>query len=1183
MAAPLTPQQARAVEHRGTSVVLASGAGCGKTHVLTARYLSHLRLDGVGVGEVVAITFTERAAREMRGRIRAAVAAELARTPPGTDAHARWRRHLRDLETAPVTTIHAFAAGLVRQHAAAAGIDPGFEVLDDTLAANLRTDSLRAALHRLLTDDGPAGDDLRELVVLFGWAAVQEAVDAFLLDPDPPAWDAWLARPADDIARAWLAARREALPGWVEYLSTAAPKVAHCLGVLRRAAPPSPDGKATAAFLLDGVARLPDANDLAAAVGELVERAKVGRTGKQVWGEADYPAVQKAFEDFRRDLPEKLAVFTADPGKIEEAAEVGRRVVRVAAAAYAAYRDRKRRAAAADFHDLLTLARDLLRDHPTVRAALRERFRFLLLDELQDTDPVQMELVEHLCGAGLHHGQLFAVGDVKQSIYRFRGAEVGLFRGLRAGVPAAGRMDLTRNFRSQPGVIGFVNALCRSWFPDEAPLDTHRPAVTDGGNVEFLWSVPQRGARNAERGTDGGEAADRVSRAAVLGAEADAVARRVVELLDDPTPRVADRDGAPRRVRAEDVVLLFRSMGHVATYEAALRRHGLDYYLVGGRAFFAQQEVYDLLNLLRAVENPQDGLSLAGALRSPFCNLSDEALHLIGTHKEGVWAGLFDDERFATLPADQQPAVARARRFLAGWRAAKDRLPIAGLLNRVFGDSGYDAATQFEFLGDRKLANLWKLTDLAREFDRTGFGLPEFTARLSDLVARQPREEQAATQPENADVVKLMSVHQAKGLEFPVVIVPDLGAPARGDRHPVARWHRRLGCLARLPADVLEAEREAGDVPFSELPDRLGRVLDQLADWQEDLRVLYVACTRARDLLILSAGLPEPFPPGSPTRPPAKAASHWLTALADRFDLRTGECLEPGEPARARVRLVEPGAPGTAGPPPASDSEQKPVDWSSFRIPHSAFRIPAVVSLPALERFARGEAVASVADGHAVGREWATVREQLDLLPPEEAAFRAALRRWDPRDPDGWQAPLTDHLAELPDPAPADRLADAVRPLFERFAASPLRAALAAAGACRWDVEFLLDLRAVAGTTDALLDPARDPLPVVRGLIDVLYRDAAGWHVVGIHLREVSGRDPWADRRPGLAAAAWAVRAALGETPRTIRLLDLVAGEVVEESARKLKYPACFAALAKALRAWERAAADARGAGRTAL
>src|SRR5262249_13896305 len=147
---------------------------------------------------------------------------------------------------------------------------------------------------------------------------------------------------------------------------------------------------------------------------------------------------------------------------------------------------------------------------------------------------------------------------------------------------------------------------------------------------------------------------------------------------------------------------------------------------------------------------------------------------ILSRPRDGLWAGLHDPATWGRLPADQREAADRARRHLDRWHGLKDRLPIARLLGAVFADSGYDAAPQFEHLGDRKLANLWKLVDLARTFDRSGlFGLAEFITRLGDLVRSQPREEQAATQPENVDVVRLMSIHQAKGLEFPVVFVPD--------------------------------------------------------------------------------------------------------------------------------------------------------------------------------------------------------------------------------------------------------------------------------------------------------------------------------------------------------------------------------------------------------------------------
>ncbi|HJT77651.1 MAG TPA: UvrD-helicase domain-containing protein, partial [Gemmataceae bacterium] len=747
----LTGQQRLAVVSRDVSVVLSSGAGCGKTHVLTQRYLSHLRDDGAEVGQVVAITFTDRAARQMRDRIRRAVLDNV--RAAATDAEAeRWAGHLRALETAQISTIHAFCAMLLRQHAVEAGLDPRFDVLEDVLSVNLETEALTACLQRLLTTPAGAGEDLRELVLLYGWPAVVEAVQHLLRAWDERPWQEWLDLSAERVAEDWQQrARAELLPRYVDYLLAASPKIARCLDLLRRKPPvPGSPLAANVQRLLDGMPRLTEASDLAAAVEEMTEAAKVGRQGPRSWPEPDdYQAVKKALEEFRAELrTQQLEAFAGPVEGLADAALAGQRFLRVAREAALAYRERKRQHGVVDFQDLLLMARDLLRDNADVRARLQERYRFLLIDELQDTDPVQMRLVESLCGAGLTAGKLFAVGDHKQSIYKFRGANVRLFRDLRDQVPHEGRQGLTVNFRSQPAILDFANALLGRDMEAYEPLEAHRGPLNAGPCVEFLWSPRSDRENVAEsRRREAEWIARRI--AAMMGSEA-----LVAERTDDGGERL-------RPVRRGDVVLLFRAMSNVHLYEAALRQHGLDYYLVGGRAFFAQQEIYDLLNLLRALENPQDAVSLAGTLRAPFCCLSDEALYVLGRCRGGLWAGLHADDLRARLPEDQRGPADRARRHLDAWRAVKDRLPIAALLGRVFADSGYDAATQFEFLGDRKLANLWKLLDLARTFDRSGlFGLADFIARLADLVKAQPREEQAATQPESADVVRLMTIHQ---------------------------------------------------------------------------------------------------------------------------------------------------------------------------------------------------------------------------------------------------------------------------------------------------------------------------------------------------------------------------------------------------------------------------------------
>jgi ATP-dependent helicase/nuclease subunit A len=893
----LTRQQHRAVHTRAVSVVLSSGAGCGKTHVLTERYLSHLR-EGTEVGQIVAITFTDRAARQMRGRIRKAIREQLRVGSLTEDEAATWARHLRGLETASISTIHAFCGTLLRQHAVEAGLDPNFDVLEEVLAVNLEGEAVSVCLRKLLTSQTVAGDDLRQLVLLYGWRPVREAVADLVRAWDAERWGRWLATPPERVAAEWREHGRAVLwPRHVEFLLHARPRIARCMALLRRH-PPLPGPMAeNVRYLLSALPRLAEAADVADTVKRLTEAAKVGRVGAKAWPDAAvYAEIKDALEGFREELRgQRLESFGEGAAGLEEAALAGQRMLRVAGEAAQPYRERKRSLGVVDFQDLLLLARDALRTHPEVRARLQDRYRFLLIDELQDTDPVQMELVEYLCGGGLTEGKLFAVGDQNQSIYRFRGADVQLFQELRRKVAHDGRLGLSVNFRSQPAILDFTNALLGHRLADYEPLQAHEPQVNPGPCVEFLWSPrPKRPSagdgEGAERTTS--ERATAHDAAAARAVEADWIARRIVGILEGP-PLVVDREGDPSRLRPArpgDVVLLFRAMSHVHLYEAALRRCGLDYYLVGGRAFFAQQEIYDLLHLLRALENPQDALSLAGTLRSPFCCVSDEALFVLGRHRQGLWAGLQDEGCEERLPQNQVSPVRRARCHLRAWRAVKDRLPIAHLLGRVFADSGYDAATQFEFLADRKLANLWKLVDLARRFDGSGlFGLAEFTARLGDLVRSQPREEQAATQPENADVVRLMTIHQAKGLEFPVVIIPDVAAPPGGAPSPVCRWDRRLGCVARPPADEETP-------PFPDFAWRLWQTQTTLEEWEEDQRTLYVACTRARDYLVLSAALPEAFQP----------ANAWMLALTERFDPATGRCLaDVPEDRRPMVRVFD--------------------------------------------------------------------------------------------------------------------------------------------------------------------------------------------------------------------------------------------------------------------------------------
>jgi ATP-dependent helicase/nuclease subunit A len=1087
MSSPLTPQQERAVTTREVSVVLSSGAGCGKTHVLTERYLSHLLVDGAEVGQIVAITFTDRAARQMRGRIREVLTRRL-RESASDDEAAIWARHLRGLESAPISTIHAFCGTLLRQHAVEAGVDARFDVLEEVLAVNLEAEALQICLQHLLTAQAEAGEDLRQLVLRYGWRSVVEGVRHLLQRWDEQRWIAWLQRSETAIAAEWQEqARKDLLPRYVEYLLGGRPAIARCLALLQRF-PPRPGPMVESVRLIqEKLPRLAEAQDLEQAVKELTEAAKVNRGGAKAWPDADvYEQIKKAFTDFRDELRgQNLEIFTAATDGLEEAIGVGRCLVRVVREVHRTYAERKRLHGVVDFQDLVVLTQQLLRRHADVRARLQERYHFVLLDEAQDTDPVQMELLELLCGARRTEGKLFAVGDANQSIYRFRGADVQLFQALRRDIPHQGRLGLTVNFRSQPAILDFANALLGHRLADYEPLQAFHPQINPDPCIEFLWSPrPEKATAAQER----------------LG-EARWIARRLAAMIGRET-RVVDREQDPTRLRplkAGDIVLLFRAMSNVPLYEAALREYGLHYYLVGGRAFFAQQEIYDLLNLLRALENPQDSVSLAGTLRSAFCCLSDEALFVLARHKDGLWAGLNDVFQEALLPPDQAEPVRRARHHLQRWRALKDRLPIARLLGAVFADSGFDAATQLEVMADRKLANLWKLLDLARTFDRSGlFGLAEFIARLGDLVKSQSREEQAATQPENADVIRLMSIHQAKGLEFPVVAIPDMMARGGGSAHPIAEWDDHLGCVARPPSDE-------GGIPFPDCGWQWLQAQNQLEEWREDLRILYVACTRARDYLILSSSVPEPLVP----------VNAWMLTLTERFDPHSGACLVAGIPRERVPRVI---VYDRLRPPPEPASAAEPLQTGPPIIRAIPDGRPALTVFgPSAEETGPEE----VGGFRSVSR--------------EDEVMHAVLAGWDFSDPAGWQ-PLLAALTASWEPDRVSEMAEG----FQRFAASALRNELAFAGNLQRDVEYWLR-RGSDGSIE-------------RGRIDFLWQDQQGsWQLLLAVWRNSGERDAeriWQEHQEALTTVAATLHCQVGVWPRGLGVLILPAATMARRAGR---------------------------------
>jgi ATP-dependent helicase/nuclease subunit A len=841
----LTAEQADAVARRAEPLLLSAAAGSGKTSVLVQRFVAAVRDDGIAPARILAITFTERAAGELRARVRARLL-ELGD-----------RQAARDTEAAFVGTFHGFCARLLRAHPLAVGLDPAFTILDEGLAGRVRESAFALALPEFLHLRGPSTGERAEAVDLLAAYRI-ERVRAMI-----------------ERAYAELRSRGERLP--------------------RLPAPPAWEpGLAPAAAPAEtepGVAAAVDA--------EVDVRARA---------DAHAHAAQAC-----RLLDELLHDFGL------------------------AYERLKRARRAVDFDDLELLAGELLSEREAVRAAWSERFDLLMVDEFQDTNARQLGIL-----AALDRGNLFTVGDELQSIYGFRHADVRLFRERREQLRQTGAsLRLTRNFRSREAVLAVVNATFGPRFPDYSPLLAGQ-ADAEGARQEGE-SAPAAGSHaRAPRSaacepevelllTDarGWEERDDLAGPIAAGlphaqlwrqAEARMLAQRVAELVHTG------------RARAGEVVVLLRAAGDLDVFERALQLAGLR-TLAGVGAFWGHQQIADLIAYLRALANPLDEVALYEALASPLAGCSMDCLALLAgatrAGRRGVWetalavdagergggepaAGPTPGDRDALpaagLAAGDRDALASFCEWFARERAASPRRAICELLERAIDARGYRTHVLGLDWPERRMANVHKLLRLARRFEASeGRDLRGFLDHVEYLRHAVRVEPDAPVEGAEPDAVRLMTIHAAKGLEFPVVCVADLGRQPNAQTPDLLVDGERVGLrLVRL-----DGARSSPALDYEALcRERLGREVE------EEDRILYVAMTRARERLLLSGALDFARWPASrqgvaPIAWLAGALSAELPALAGGGDVAVRDLPIGDGSVSVRCRLNTPATVGT--------------------------------------------------------------------------------------------------------------------------------------------------------------------------------------------------------------------------------------------------------------------------------
>lgn len=852
-----TSQQTIAIETHDKNLIVAAGAGSGKTRVLVERYFRLLQNNpDWQLNSLVAITFTREAALEMRNRVRVQLEGYLKTDETGWAAHL-----LAQMDSARIDTIHALCATLLRANAAEAGVDPTFDVLDEVDAGLLVDDVVNDVLQSLSGDDP---DDIVALFTQYDGSSIRKALkNPELLAAELPE----LPGDASAIFEQWTALWRERFLALVAGLhqNTGFMEALNWLPDLNGL---SDEDKlypswANVIQYRDSILNL---DDLAVVYQGMQflgsnEAIKLNGGSQKYWGSKDRVEDAKAcLRIIRETLDAAVKQAGRLPGELDLlAADMLLRWHKLIRRVQAAYTQAKMRAGVLDFNDLEQRTAHLLTHNPAVRLRYQgAEFKHLLVDEFQDTNRAQWQIVKALASLDMP-GSMFVVGDLKQSIYGFRGADVSVFDDVRqeiTGRTGGLAVALSKSFRSHRGLIGIFNALFEKILikDDTSPVVKYQVRLDDrleANRQDLPLRLPVEIIL-----LSGDQAARKLDIAGIRTWEAWEIGQRLLDLC---------RPDSEYGFTFGEVAILFQAMSHVTLYESVFKDLGIPYVTIAGRGYYSRQEVWDVLNLLRAVNNPADSLSLAAALRSPMFGFSDDMLLMLRQYRPeqpenpeqtdpamqpklpppSLWDALLHAASGGAIPGLQETdrnLIYRTAQHLNALRQLAGRVTISELLRQAMARTGYLAMLTGLPDGARRRRNVEKLLDIADRSGRITVG--DFTRYLEDLTEREVRESEATLDAEGA--VRLMSVHASKGLEFPIVVLADAQwTKSGGGENQAVIFDSKYG----LTCTVYDAEarKQVKSLLYQWADDE-----QKMRDEAERRRLLYVAATRARDLLIIS-------------------------------------------------------------------------------------------------------------------------------------------------------------------------------------------------------------------------------------------------------------------------------------------------------------------------------------------
>ncbi|MBN2210676.1 MAG: helicase-exonuclease AddAB subunit AddA [Sedimentisphaerales bacterium] len=906
-----TPSQKQAIVYRGGNLLVTAGAGSGKTAVLTARCIGLVtdRINPCGLDELLVLTFTNAAAGEMRRRI----GAELRRFSTQAPDQRRLERQIALLDQADICTIHAFCANLVREHFYRLGIDPNFELMDEVetdllqlqAAEYMLADAYENGLSEapqafadLLDGYGHAGDDRPVITLLLQLQRFLETL------ADAQTWrQAWRQQKTlietGNISN--LAQMQQRQFQFEQQLSRQITRLRQILVKLEQINQLTDyiqnvrDGLLAHLELMQERLRITTGNS--GVMEDPPHTPSLTKKYTQGLNPNDYEPAKEMIQAIRKEYINLQKKYTTDEAEILHQARL---IVPLADALLILherfdrrYQQLKQNRRVLDFSDLEHLALRLLQEETgssDIARQLQQRYRYVLIDEYQDISPVQEKLLERLARSGVEANR-FMVGDVKQSIYGFRRADPTIFLEKYEAYPALPvdtavkttykngvRVELNHNFRSRRQIIDGVNAIFSRCMTHDfcgvdymaAPLlygADYPPAASESAYIPEVHLIERNtasGSPDIIEGSEDNHGDTTENNPGELDAtqrEAAIMAQRIRRMVgaDDPDHRaeftVRDADsGEEHPVRYRDIVILLRSMKLRAEVWAELfGRMGVPVHAELSSGYFVATEIQDMLNLLRLLDNPRQDIPLAGVLRSPLVNLDDNALAAIRLHtRNGAYHQAVKCYTQTGPDETLRQQLGHFLKELNTWRTHARQSSLADIIWTIYRQTDFLSMVSGLPGGPQRYQNLLALHDRARQFDSfSRQGIARFLRFIEKLRDEEGDFGPAPVLTEADDVVRIMSVHKSKGLEFPVVIVAGLAKQFNlsDARRPVLFDRPDRGVLGMQLIEPFSHNR------WPTLAHRLLADHSVEKTLTEELRLLYVALTRAKEKLILSGAI----------------------------------------------------------------------------------------------------------------------------------------------------------------------------------------------------------------------------------------------------------------------------------------------------------------------------------------